>query len=348
MENRRVDRSAPQGRPMENIEYQFILKELDNLLGRRFNKIYFIAEGRYRIKLGDISLSIDLGMRINASKFMEEGEEGDGFVQGLRKELEGSKLISVKQINNDRIIAFEFDGGTLVYEGFAKGNLVLVRDGKTLFAVKDEEWKDRKIKRGVEYNYPKSNVKEKLEDALSEKYIISALLQMPLGKEYAKEILSICKIEEKKPGNTVTKSELGSITSQLDIIRKHLAPVGFYKDSQIVDYGLIKFSKYSDFETKSFETLSEVADLFYLNAKEERNVELDKLQKRLEEQEARLVTLNEEEKELKAKGDFIYSNYEKVESLLAMAEKTNINDLENKLPNAKINKKEKEIELELD
>ena len=334
-------------RAMENLEYQFVIMELQGLVGRRFAKIYLISEGRYRLKFGDSSLSIDLGMRVNLSKFMEEGEEGDNFVKGLRKELEGSKLLAVRQINNDRIIALEFTGGTLIYEGFSKGNMVLVRDGKTIFAVRDEEWSDRKIRRGVEYAYPKSHVKEKLEDALSEKYVVSAMLQLPLGKEYAKEILASCRIDEKKQGNTLTAQEINCINSKLVSLKENLKPFGFYENGKLMDYGLTKFSKYAAFEVREFPTISEVVDAFYLEAKEEKNEALEKLQRRLQEQESRLQTLKEEEKELKAKGDFIYANYQKVEQLLEVAAKTNINELEKKLPSSKVNKKEKEIELEL-
>lgn len=336
-------------RSMENIEYSFIIGELQFLVGKRFSKIYKLADGKYRLKIGDVQIVIELGVRLNVAKFIEEEIDGDNFVKLLRKELDNHKLLAVSQVNNDRIIEFTFDNGRIVYEAFAKGNLVFVRGDITLASVNEEQWADRETKRGKQYHFPKSNVKTNVEDVISEKYIISSMLKLPLGKEYAKEVLLHCNISEKTPGAKLSPDDLIRLKSEVAACLHNLLPLGFYQSGRIMDYGLFPFSKYSEYEKKQFSTLSEVIDNFYMENREEKNEKIEKLERRLDEQQKRLATLKEEEVQLKLIGDTVYANYDKINNVLSLSSNSNINELEGKLgaSKVKVNKKEKEIEIDI-
>ena len=258
----------------------------------------------------------------------------DKFVEKTEKELGNAKLLSIEQINNDRIVSFNFDKGALVFEMFGHGNIILVKDRKTITAMRFESWSDREIKPGSTYRYPSSKPSEKLE--ASEKYIIVSLMKLPLGKEYALEALARLGIDEKTPGKKLSGNQLGMLEKELLSIRESAKPFLFLAGGKPAEYSLARLSAYSDLDAKECKTLSEAADEYYANM-EEANPELDKLQRRLEKQEERLERLKEEEKSYKEKGDYIYANYQQVEEILEKAKEGKI----------KTDKKEKSVEADI-
>ncbi len=342
---------------MQNLEYSFMVRELRQLEGKHFSKIYRMGENSFRIKIGDSHLIIDLPFRVGIAKYLPKGEEGSGFTEKLRKELDNRKLNSIYQCGKDRIIALEFDDSVLFLEMFAKGNIILTdKQGKIVEVLREERWKDRTLKKGETYKEPQSSVIEELEKTLSEKYAIVCLIKLPLGKEYAKEMLERCGIEERKPGNTLSKDEISCLKKEYAAIVAEQKPYLFLENGKPLDYGLVKFKKYetgnAKLETKEMPTLSEAMEEYYANAPKPKtgNTKLEKLRRRLEEQLAALEKLKIEEKEAKEKGDFIYANYQKIEELLEMAKKAGMNNLGAVFKDYKIwkiDKEKKEIELEL-
>ena len=358
-------------RTMNNIEYAFVIKELAQLIGKHFENVYSVDENRLRIKIGGKDIICEPGKRIHITRYVEDSCELSGFAKNLRKELENARLKDVYQYNNDRVIVFDFNNKKLIFEMFADGNAILVEENTIVAALRNEEWTDRKIARGEQYKFPKSNIKDSVTDAIktaSEKYVIVALMQLPLGKEYALEVLSKCNIEEKKRASSLTQEEISHIQKEYEKLKSAASAYAFYEEEKIIDFGLMKFSKYKKFsqkflgivnensssnlqynekfQTKECKTLSEAIDEFYFIHKEEKNEKIEKLKRRLEEQEKRLVQLKQEENEKKKTGDYIYENYENIEKILKIAKETDINKLEEKLK-VRVNKKEKEIEVEL-
>ncbi|MBU0586118.1 hypothetical protein KJ780_01255, partial [Candidatus Micrarchaeota archaeon] len=100
-------------------------------------------------------------------------------------------------------------------------------------------------------------------------------------------------------------------------------------------------------------TLSEAMDEYYAAASPQqsgKSKKMEKLLHRLEEQEKSQILLLQDEKNAKEKGDFIYSNYQLVESLINNAKAKGINNIGNEVDNYKIirmDKRKKEIELDL-
>ena len=321
---------------MTNFEYAFMVSELSPLiLGRHFDRIRKIGEGIYRMKIGSTEILCECGVRIHSTKYIEKTELTDKFVEKISKELDNAKLLSIEQINNDRILCFNFTKGQLIFEMFGEGNVILVRDGNTVCAQKYESWSDRAIRVGESYSPPKNIPSNKLE--FSDRYIIVSLMKIPLGKDYCLEALARSKIDEKTPGTSLSGNQILALEQALDQIRSNPKPYGFYSNGKMCDFGLSSMKKYS--EQKDFPSLSEVADEYYMHL-EKSNPVLDKLIQRLEKQKERLAALLEEEREYKQKGDHIYEHFQEVESLL--------NDARTgKIENIKINKKDRSIELEL-
>jgi predicted ribosome quality control (RQC) complex YloA/Tae2 family protein len=334
---------------MTNLEYSYITSELAYLVGKRFDKIYKVESG-YRLKIADAQILIQPGVRLHKTKYLEETMEGDNFVKKVRAELANSRLQAIVQINNDRIIEFQFSNGSLIFEMFAKGNCILIREGITIAAMKNERWADREIRPKVEYIPPKPSVAADIKDAISDKYIITSLLRLPLGKQYSKEMLARCGIDEKCPGTKLTGKQLAAIEAEIEKLQEEKKPYLFLQAGKPIEFGLASFSELADSDQESPETLSEAIDRFYFENKDLGEPEqLSKLNRRLTSQQERLEVLKQEEHDLKEKGDFIYAHYEEIESILSDSSQIPLEKLEAHLKKykAKVNKKEKSIELEL-
>lgn len=328
---------------MTSLEYSSILGELaPRVAGKHFDRIRKLGENVYRVKIGSTEIVCELGIRMHETRYIEEGGAPDRFVEKLVKELDNARLLALEQINNDRIVSFVFDKGMLVFEMFGKGNAVLVRDGATVCAVKYEKWAGREITAGKPYSLPPAPPPA-LET--SDRYVIVSLMKLPFGREYAAEALARAGIDEKTPGNSLTGAERARLESELLKIRSASSPLVFYgPDGRPVDFALIPLAKYKELEARPFASLSDAADEYYRNAARP-NPELEKLIRRLEKQRERLQELAGEELASREKGDYIYSHYQEIERLLALAKEGKFGELE-KL-GAKIDKKEKSLELDL-
>jgi predicted ribosome quality control (RQC) complex YloA/Tae2 family protein len=327
---------------MTNLEYSFIVGEIaPKIAGKHFNRIRKLRDNTYRMKIGTVEILCELGVRIHETRYLEEVSETDKFVEKAGKELDNSRLISLEQVNNDRILLFNFDKGKLIFEMFGGGNAVLVRDGVTVCAAKYEKWAGREITVGKPYSPPASVPSTKLEP--SDKYIIVSLMKLPLGKDYAVEALARAGIDEKTPGNKLGQADLSKLEKELQDIRSSAKPLVFYDNDKPADFSLASLSKNSKLEARPFASLSEAADEYYAKV-EVPNPEVEKLVRRLEKQKERVQELADEERLSKEKGDYILKHYAEIERLLALAREGKFGELE-KL-GAKLDKKEKSFELE--
>jgi len=80
-----------------------------------------------------------------------------GYGAFLRKRLSNKKILALEQHGFDRIAIMRFEDFSLVFELFAKGNVILAdREMSILSAYRKEQWKDRALKKGQAYKFPSS------------------------------------------------------------------------------------------------------------------------------------------------------------------------------------------------
>lgn len=319
-----IDKNVP--REMVGIEYAYIAEELNRIIGRKhLQKFQKVAESTYRLRFEKFDVICELGRRINITRYIEETEEADNFVQKVRKEIIGKRLTEVKQINNDRIIQFLFDDFSIVFEMFKNGNAILLKNNIIEAALREEKWATRMIKRGIVYVPPPPPPKT-LEETLSEKPIIISLIKLSFGKNYASEIIKRAGVDERKPGNELDEETIKRIKIEMEF---HREPFVFLIDGKTIDFGLTKFRFYEKMQAEKTETLSEAADRYYWeNKKTEESRETKKLLDRLKKQEEHLKELEKLEEEYKTAAEWIYSNYTYVETLIKEAKTIGINNLE--------------------
>ncbi len=319
---------------MNNLEYSFMVKELSSLAGKHFSRIRKITGGVYRMKIGSVEIICEPGVRLHATRYMEEPQPNDRFVEKVEKELDNARLLSIEQVNRDRIVSFNFDRGSLIFEMFGHGNMILVRDDRTVTAYRYESWAGREIRHGAPYSPPATKPSDVLKP--SDKYIIVSLMKLPLGKEYALEALSRLDIDEKTPGGSLSRKKIEMLEAEVRAIMDSAKPYLFLDKGKPVDFSLAPLSAYSGLEAKEHATLSEAADE-YFHLLEAPKPKLEKLQRRLEKQKERLAKLVEAERSYKETGDYIYGHYQEAEGIIRKA----------KAGEGKINKKERSVEADI-
>ena len=325
-------------RSLERFEYWYILNELNGVKGKHFTKAYFLGGKRIRLKFEDTNIIVDLGVRINIAKKIEEKSEKNHFTDHIRKALENKTVKEVYLHNGDRVVVFDFGDEQLIFEMFAEGNAVFVKNGRIESVFRNETWKDRSLKRGEEYRFPQGGPQE-LEKNISEKYIIISLISL-LGKRYAKLVLERCGIEEKTPGERLKKDEVEKIKNEIEKLKKEAKPYGFFENNVLVDFGLAKFTE----NFREYRTLSEVCDEYYLNLSEEKeSKEVEKLRRAIEKQKEIIAEYEKKAEEAEGTAKVLLERYDYIEKIIHDARGERESEFLKKI-GAKLDKKEKKVE----
>jgi len=322
---------------MAGLEYHYVLRELSFLCGKFLGKFYELDEGLFRFRFGDSDLLVQLGVRMHLTKYISSAPQTpSNFCEFVRKRLDGKKLASLSQHGMDRIISAKFSSPseefTLVFEMFADGNLlVLDKDGIILRPYKKEEWKDRRLARGEKYKPPTSSqipfppsaqdLAALFSKSEKEKFIISVLPQLSIGTAYLNEALLACKIPPKTPASSLSPPQIGALAAELSKMHSSLSPIAYKKEGILVDFSLIQLSSCASLEKVQGETLSQLADEYYLSHSPSQAPPLahekkkEQLQTRLQTQLAALEDAKKQEQECMQAGNLIMQNSGSLEAL---------------------------------
>ncbi|MEM5872031.1 MAG: ribosome rescue protein RqcH [Candidatus Aenigmatarchaeota archaeon] len=366
---------------ISSLDLRFLVKELKSILiGGFFRKIYQYEEIEGKKKTHQFLFDIFVPgkdrfwlfadkNKIYLTKYKKPSpEKPPAFCQLLRKYLEGSKIIDIKQHEFDRIIEIETEKNTLVIELFSDGNVILCDKEKRIISpLYSQVWKDRKIKPKINYQYPPQKINpfavnfEYFRDYLltSKKKIIALLAaDFGFGKIYAKEICLRAKIDE----NTLSDDMSSSLHVKL------------YNTIQSIDETKLEPTLYENFVSpfplennevgeikKRMENFYEALDEFFSEQQiklaeeyEEKRKEekVKKIERILSEQKDKINELVKKSEENKRKGDLLYSYYNVVEDAIQTINGLKssglswkeIKEAVRELPNTKIVKEIKERE----
>jgi len=327
-------------REIANIELFCICKELQVLVGARLTKLYELSRDEFRLRFhsqqyGDVDVFCKLRERLNITQYIKEApQKPSTFVMALRKYVEGAHVKSIMQYGLDRVVVFELEKENsflLIFEMFSNGNVILAdKQCSILHAYRNEEWKDRKIKRGEKYIFPKSERIDPLElneaqlkGLLDAKKLVPCLsVKINLGPAYIEEACRRAKLDLEKSANSLTDNELGELFAGLIEVMEYVnkpEPTIYIREGVYVDYSLFPFKKYEGMDMLQFKSLSALLDDFYLHYSEkEEKVDGRKLkiELKLREQEKSLNEFRRKAKEGKEIGDAIYQNFDRVEAIL--------------------------------
>ena len=333
---------------MSNVDVYTVCHELRDLLkGARVDKAYQPTKDTVLIRFhvsgkGRVDIVFQAGRRMHTTQYpLPNPKIPPNFPMLLRKYIKGATVEDIRQHHFDRIVELQVakeQKFTLVVELFAKGNIILLNEeGTIILPLKRKLWSDRKISSKEEYKYPPKRginplevTKEELGDLFrnSDSDIIRTLARSGLGGIYSEEILIRSNVQKDLPAAEISDSDLDSVYKAIYELFEPLRTSNFHP--QIVSDGKedvlpldLKF--YENYKKEIFETYNEAADEFFSSRVKEDikneyegiwGAEVKKFEKRLRIQEETLSKFHKTIKDSKKRGDLLYANYGKVQSIL--------------------------------
>ncbi len=329
-------------RSLSAIEIACIVKELKSLEGLFLGKIYDLGEGAIRFHFTSASAKRVLFVRIpyvvNFTSIVEETDTPTQFCTVARKLIMNKKLKEISQYGMDRILIMTFSDETkLIIELFAKGNVIITDPAmKINIAYRNTAQKDREVKPKIIYEFPNastlnvsnasveqiaSNLMERKEDKA-----IKPIVAMGIAPVYAEQILEELKIPADSPINDdKTAKEIATATrSFVDALFLHPIPTIYSKDFELYEYSLLPLKKYSGLEQLSFQSISEMLERFYLDARigiKKDTSRVDAIAANIEKQKKILDELETREKEGTESGQKIFENMRLVNNVIEYMQK---------------------------
>jgi len=328
---------------ISSLELYYLIKELKSLEGSKIDRIYHQKNTQKEMTIschvtsqGKTLLKIMLPGIILLDDSKDASDTPTGFGMMLRKYLEGSRIKSIEQKDFERVITITIDvkNGSeilqyyLIVELFSKGNIIFCDDKlKILNIIEEQTWKDRTLKRGEIYLYPKSKINtlkigeeefiEQLKSSDKESLVKALAITFNLGGIYAEELCLDSKIEKDIKTKTLKDSEYHELYKNI-ILLLHEETEANSVEGNIFPFILESFK---DKELKKYVSFSEAIRENYdiikhIESKKGINKNVEKIQNTIDEQSKLLAECEEGYKENQAKGELLYEKYQEISDIL--------------------------------
>lgn len=330
-----------------------LARELQGIAGARFDKAFQPARDEVVVRLriageGAREWRVKAGRWAYLSQGPKEWPEAlTPFATTLRSHLEGSRLAAARQVGFDRVLELDFSkasgGTTLACELFGDGNVVLVRDGKVLAALRALRVAHRTIAPGEPWVHPPSRLdplgagEEELHTRLlgSKADVVRTLATgWNLGGQVAEEVCARAGLDKALKAAKLGPEQRGPLVAALQALLRQVQeapePVLVRDGAQLIDATPVPLATLHEhsFEARGSFSLA-LEDYFTAYAREHERPEdprvaalrdeAARLQRQVEAQEAGLARFEREAAGLRAVGDLLYARYQEVEALLALA-----------------------------
>jgi predicted ribosome quality control (RQC) complex YloA/Tae2 family protein len=324
------------------------VRDLEKLVGGRVEKVYhpkldqlvlsvrMAGEGK-----GYIVFTVGRWLYIS-DKAPEAPAQPSDFAMMLRKRITNAKITHVRQQAFERIAVFSLEKEEkfdLVLELFAEGNVILVKDGVIVQPLTSHTWKHRDVRAKREFEFPPpvpDPATMTAEDLLSILHasdtdlVRTMATKLNTGGRYSEEI---CARTGLSKSMKATDSTLSTALSLLEVIRGFREDIlasgkGYIvlKNGAVEDVVPLRMRIYEKLETEEFATFSEAVESYVSRMpvrrqeeKKESTLELERLKRKLSQQEAAVIRLQDDAREQQAMGDFIFANYDEVSKAIKAA-----------------------------
>ena len=274
-----------------------IVRELLSMIGARARKAYQPHYEQVVIRLNPKgSPSSDLVIVSGRRLYLSQRDrpmpsQPSQFAMVLRKHMNNSRLIEVKQLGFDRIISMTFEHGsgklTLIIELFRDGNVLLLDDdGVIIQPLTHAKYASRSLKRGVQYVPPPAAVDpreidrkklDKLLDESDDDLIRTLAARGNLGRIYGSAICASASLEEKLKAKDLSDEQREvldtAIINLLQELANNRSSRMWFENKDILE----KWKKATDLNEKDelsgdIKEISPI-DLKYLNSELSREIE---------------------------------------------------------------------------
>ncbi|MFX1504814.1 MAG: ribosome rescue protein RqcH [Promethearchaeota archaeon] len=360
---------------MSSLDIYVITKELQDLVGYRVDNIYrdirdtfYLFKFKGKGTLKNPFLIIEPGIRIHLTEVKYPQKSPSDKILALRQHLKGAELLSILQIEFDRLIEIKLRGKQeyrIFVEIFGnRPNFIVVGDqNRVISALWYKKMRHRDIIPGKDFELPPSRGKSILElsydeinQIIKEKEIESETIVRTLaqktggGGPLMEEILARSNITKTKKNQDISEKEISRIVQSIKEIKTDLEnpkPVVILdSDETPSSFQPIELKSVTG-KIKNFDSFSSAVDFYYSHITPQKSLdlkqydrELKKLLKILESQKKAIEGFDTNKEKYRKLGDLIYLHLNEVEELLTTimaARRKNISwsDIQAKLLQAK-------------
>jgi len=324
------------------------VKELQALVGGHIDKIYHprLDHLVLAVRLPGESKSF-VHFRVGhwlyrSDKSSEMPQQPSDFAMMLRKRIANARICAIRQQGFDRIAIMSLekeDKYDLVLEMFGDGNVILVKDGAIIQPLTSHTWKHRDVRAKREFEFPPAipDPSEMSDDELlkilhsSDTDLVRTLAtKLNTGGRYSEEICARTGVDKRKNARETTVEEAGRILKIISDFKKEISSSGrafvIFKDTKVEDVVPVKMQIYEGMAREEFDTFSSAVENYTpripkpLKEKPKEVVlELERLKRKLAQQEAAVMKLQDDAREAQIMGDFVFANYGEVAKTLSKA-----------------------------
>ncbi|MDD5087000.1 MAG: NFACT family protein [Candidatus Nanoarchaeia archaeon] len=369
---------------LASIEISYIVKELNELIDSKLDKIYHIGKNVFLFQFhitgkGKKILRISVPDYLFITDYKGEAPETPSqFCMILRKNLEQARLRSIKQLHSERIIELLFEKQEkrkVFIELFNQGNLLICDENDVIIsALLKKKWKDRTIRGGIKYEFPKREIdffdlnEKELENLFKntqkDSIVTCLAIELGLGGTYAEEVCLLAGVEKKAEPKQAIKKIDAILKSVMGILNKKTKANYVINENEIIDIVPFELDNYKSFDKKYFKSYNEAADSYFsaeikkttkASNNEAYENDIKKIEKIISEQEKKIRMMQDSINENSKKAELIYSNYnlmkEIIEEIRKARKKYSWKEIKEKLKNhsviKEINEKEGKITIEI-
>ncbi len=333
---------------LSSFDVMAVVSELRQRVGWHVDKVYHPRWDHLILSLrgsgeGKEFLHFHVGRWLFVSrKPRDMPQQPSDFAMMLRKRVTNARIAGVRQQGFDRIVVLTLEKEEtydLVLELFAEGNVVLVKDGVIVQPLTSHTWKHRDVKAKREFSFPPpvpdpagldpAAFLEVLHSSDSD-LVRTLATKINVGGRYSEEL---CARTGLSPGTKASELGEAQAAAVLDALKAMAAEAaastkGFLvtRDGAADDVVPMRMSTYESLETQEFASFSEAVEE-YISRKpttkkekpKEEAKELDKLKRRVAQQEAAVIKLQDEAREAQMAGDDLFARYSEVEGTITKA-----------------------------
>ncbi len=335
-------------RQLSSFDLYIITSELQEYLDYIIEKIYQISNDEIVIKIKNLKTKDKQLLYIKnleiiavTNKKFENPLKPTTFAMTLRKYLTNGKISKISQHEFDRIIEIKVirknTEYSLIIEFFSKGNIILLNsEKKIILPLKTQFWSHRIIKNNEIYLYPPSQLnpfklsEEKFLNIIKESksdLVRTLALNINLSGNIAEELCEKTEINKNKKIYELNQKEIRKIYDELIkllniFIKKKFSPVLVLKDKEIFDILPFKFKSYKTYEFIRVDSYITALEKFIIFEKidvqktKKFNEIIEKLKRRINQQQKTIEKLKKKIKEKKIQGEIIYLNYDKCDEII--------------------------------
>jgi len=309
-----------------NLTLAYLVSELSVIEGGYFNKVQQINKNLFKFRLhanqGSLSLVSNQHAIWISSYSAQATHNPQQFIRNLDSLLSNKRILKVRQHNLDRIIVFEFENYSLIFEFFRDSNIILVDKEMTIVGcLKKQSWSDRQIKTKETYQFPKSKGENLLEIDFGNfkeffrtdtKAVVALIRSLSIAPVIAEEVFERKGINKTDKASSLSDKQLKDIFMEMkELYSLKQKPAAYVKGELLLPFEISESEKAGDnlMHTMDDFYMPEFADSEKFKAETRKEKGIARLKASIDKQIMTKEQLEKKAEDNKRKAELIYDNF---------------------------------------